>query len=185
RQRGDAEQEQQLKAQVDQLVNSAEVIANDFEQRLNQLPRASLQEQGDYFFFDDFDQPELNPDWQILHPDPNRWALQSAESSLLIVTQKGHMGGKENSLRNQFILSHNMPDTNFVMETRISLPIQHQKNGVSMGLWQDADNFLQIGYFGFPHGYNVTRQPYFNKELEAQSNHQKVEIDRNCDIKMQ
>ncbi|WP_416307720.1 hypothetical protein [Neptunicella sp. SCSIO 80796] len=178
RQRGDGEQEQQLKTEVDQLVSRAEAIADNFDRQLNQLPRAALRKNGEVFFFDDFDQPELNPDWQILQPDPNRWALQSAESSLLIVTQKGHMAGKENSLRNQFILSHNVPDENFVMETRVSLPIQHQKNGVSMGLWQDADNFLQIGYFGFPHGYNVARQPYFNKELEGQANQQKVDIDR-------
>jgi hypothetical protein len=181
---GDEQQQQTAKVQIGKLVREATESANVMERRVEKLPRASLRKKtGGYYFYEDFDRERLDPGWQIKQPDNHRWALQSAESSLLVVTQKGSVWGKNQDLRNQFLLNYTMPEGDFVLETRVSIPIQHQENGASIALWQDADNFLQIGYRGFPHGYNVRRSPFFLKEIAGRNNTTESGIGRTGGVK--
>jgi hypothetical protein len=167
---GNKQAQKTSREQINSLVAEAAKSADVIERKVDSLPRAPLRKTGNEYFRDDFDTETLNQAWQIRHPDNNRWALQSEKSSLLIVTQKGSLWKAKKDLLNLFVLNYAMPEEDFILETHVSIPIQNQQNGASLALWKDDDNFLQIGYRGFPHGYNVRRSPFFLKEVNAKVN---------------
>jgi hypothetical protein len=104
----------------------------------------------------------------VLEPDPKRWTLQSNPSSLLIVTQKGSIWGASKNLKNQFVLDVALPETNYDLIAKVAFYIQAQNNSCSLALLQDDDNFLELGYWGQPWGFNIRRIPHFTKEDDGQ-----------------
>ena len=127
-------------------------------------------------FIDDFTSPRLGSEWQIIERDDRMWAIQPDESSLLIVTQKGSIWGEAANLKNQFVLDVDLPREDFEVIVKGSIQIQNQQNLMSVALFQDDNNFLEIGYWGDPSvGYGVFPTLIFAKETDAQRN---VIVDR-------
>ena len=109
----------------------------------------------------------LDAKWKILEEDRKHWTLQS-NKSLLIITQKGSIWGASKNLKNQFIWDRGLPKRDFEVIVKASIQIQGQGNSLSVALFRDDDNFLEIGYWGQPWGGNIRRVPYFTKEQESQ-----------------
>ncbi|MCW8107659.1 hypothetical protein OPS25_03965 [Alteromonas ponticola] len=144
-------------------------VSDKLENEVNTLSAPPLVRNGELFLSEQFEGEGINERWRIIRPDNDRWMLQPSEKTLLIVTQPGSQVEANDSLRNVFVLNQALPQEDFVVETKVALAIQHQKNGASLGLWENADNYLEVGYFGFSHGYNVRRSPFFRKELRGKA----------------
>jgi beta-xylosidase-like protein len=125
---------------------------------------------GSAFFADDFGGGKLGPKWKVIEEDKKKWSLQSNPRSLLVITQKGSIWGSAKDLKNQFILNVDLPKRNFEVIAKASFQIQNQHNSLSIAVYKDDDNFLEIGYWGQPWGYNVRRVPHFTKEEGSQRN---------------
>ena len=122
-------------------------------------------------FVDDFTSDELGSEWQIVGRDDRMWALQPNQSSLLIVTQRGSIWGEAANLKNQFVLEEELPQEDFEVIVAGSIRIQNQQNLMPVALFQDDNNFLEIGYWGDPSiGYGVFPTLIFAKETDGQRN---------------
>jgi TIR domain len=107
------------------------------------------------YFFDDFSGEKLNPYWKLLDPNPSKWTLQTSKSSLLIITERGSISGSSRNLKNQFLLDRSMPKGNYEVIAKTSFQIQGTLNSISIALFRDDDNFLELSYWGQPTS-NVT-----------------------------
>ncbi|MFL5070660.1 MAG: TIR domain-containing protein [Xanthobacteraceae bacterium] len=111
------------------------------------------------YFFDDFATKELGRDWKMMNADPNKWTLQPAQKSLLIVTQTGSLADPKN-LKNWLILDKDLPTTDFEVIVEASIQIQGRGNNVSAALFQDEQNYIWIGLSGDKASY-LSRAPRF------------------------
>jgi len=102
------------------------------------------------YFVDDFSGDKLKPHWKILDPNPGKWTLQPGKNSLLIITEKGSIAGSNRNLKNQFVLDLGMPKGNYEIIVKASMQIQGTGNTISIGLFRDDDNFLELSYWGRP-----------------------------------
>jgi hypothetical protein len=102
------------------------------------------------YFFDDFSGKELNPYWKVLDPNPSKWTLQTNRSYLLIITERGSISGSSRNLKNQFVLDRSMPKRNYEVIVKTSFQIQGTLNSISIALFRDDDNFLELSYWGQP-----------------------------------
>ena len=118
-------------------------------------------------YIEDFDENSLRPDWKITSEDPTRWDLQPERSSLLIVTQKGSIWGGATGLKNQFILDKRLPEGDFEIIVKASIEIRDAENSMSVALFQDENNYLEIGYWGRSGSSPVYRAIHFTKEIEG------------------
>ncbi|NMH59591.1 hypothetical protein [Alteromonas ponticola] len=166
---GDTQRIDEAKAQTERLLDEVESFSEQISDEVNAISPPPLSLDNTTYLNEQFDGERLSEYWRVLKPDPDRWMLQPPESSLLIVTQPGSQVDDNNSLKNLFLLNQSLPESDFTIEAKIRIAIQNQKNGVSLGLWENADNYLEIGYCGFSHGYNVRRSPFFRKELRGKS----------------
>jgi len=119
------------------------------------------------FFLDGFGGSELDSKWKIIEEDRKKWTLQSSPPSLLIVTQKGSIWESRKNLKNQFVLERNLPGTNFEIIVKATLLIQDVGNSLSVSIFKDDDDFLEIGYCAQPWGQNLRRVPHFTKEEDG------------------
>jgi regulation of enolase protein 1 (concanavalin A-like superfamily) len=142
-----------------------QVAAAEVKQQIAQAPAPAPAGGGG--FLDNFDGAKLNPAWKILKEDKNRWALDGGK--LTIVTQKGSIWQKNDTLRNQFVLERSLP-ANYVVTAKVAMTLRSQNQWTGMLLYLDADNYLEVGYWGKPWGSNVWRKAVFAKELEGQTN---------------
>jgi hypothetical protein len=101
-------------------------------------------------FFDDFSGGQLDPRWKILNHNPSKTTLQPKKGTLLIVTERGSIRGTAANLKNQYVLSLSLPKGNYEVIAKASLQIQSTYNSISLGLFKDDDNFLEIIYWGRP-----------------------------------
>ncbi|MFL5088415.1 MAG: hypothetical protein ACJ8FP_26655, partial [Xanthobacteraceae bacterium] len=111
------------------------------------------------YFFDDFATKELGRDWKMMNADPNKWTLQPAQKSLLIVTQTGSLADP-NNLKNWLVLDKDLPTTDFEVIVEASIQIQGRGNNVSAALFQDEQNYIWIGLSGDKASY-LSRAPRF------------------------
>jgi hypothetical protein len=102
------------------------------------------------YFFDDFSGDKLKSDWKVLDPNPSKWALQSNKSSLLIITEEGSISGSFRNLKNQFVLDRSMPKGNYEVIAKALFQIQGTLNSMSIALFRDDENFLELSYWGKP-----------------------------------
>jgi hypothetical protein len=102
------------------------------------------------YFFDDFSGDKLNPSWKVLDPNPSKWTLQSNKRSLLIITERGSISGSFRNLKNQFVLDRSMPKRNYEVIAKASFQIQGTLNRISIALFRDDENFLELSYWGEP-----------------------------------
>jgi TIR domain len=102
------------------------------------------------YFFDDFSADKLKPYWKVLDPNPSKWTLQSNKSSLLIITERGSISGSSRNLKNQFVLDRSMPKGNYEVIAKASFQIQGTLNSISIALFRDDENFLELSYWGQP-----------------------------------
>ena len=171
KQTGNTEIADQRKRELDTLLGEANELTNKLQRQVEELPRHPLELRSDNIYFEErFDGEALPPAWQLNTPDPLRWKYQVDTNTLLIVTQKGSVRGADQSLKNQFVLNKVIPEDNVEVIVKASIQIQGQQNSLSFVLWEDDDNYLEIGFKGFKHGYNVRRSPFFTKELQGQRN---------------
>ena len=101
-------------------------------------------------FFDDFSGDELNPRWTILNRNPSKTTVQPKKGTLLIVTERGSIAGTAMNLKNQYVLDLNLPKGNYEVIAKASFQIQSTNNSISLGLFKDDDNFLELMYWGRP-----------------------------------
>ena len=101
-------------------------------------------------FFEDFSGNQLDPRWKIINHNPGKTALQPAKGTLLIVTEKGSIAGAATNLRNQYVLDWALPKGNSEVIAKASFQIQSTLNSLSLGLFKDDDNFLELFYWGRP-----------------------------------
>jgi hypothetical protein len=99
-------------------------------------------------FYDDFSNSQIGPSWKILEPNPSKWTLQPQTNSLLIITEKGSIAETNKDLRNQFVLNIELPKRNFEVIVKASFQILGTSNRLSIGLFKDDDNFLELTYWG-------------------------------------
>jgi TIR domain len=102
------------------------------------------------YFFDDFAGNKLTPYWKVLDSNPSKWTLQSNKSSLLIITEGGSISGSFRNLKNQFVLDRSMPKRNYEVIAKASFQIQGTLNSISIALFRDDENFLELSYWGQP-----------------------------------
>jgi hypothetical protein len=102
------------------------------------------------YFFDDFSGDKLKSDWKVLDPNPSKWTLQSNKSSLLIITEEGSISGSFRNLKNQFVLDRSMPKGNYEVIAKALFQIQGTLNSMSIALFRDDENFLELSYWGKP-----------------------------------
>jgi TIR domain len=112
------------------------------------------------YFADDFARKELGRDWKVMNPDPNKWTIQPAQKSLLIVAQTGSLADPKN-LKNWLILDKDPPADDFEAIVEASFQIQGRGNSVSAALFQDGQNYISIGLSGEKWSYNLSRAPRF------------------------
>ncbi len=125
------------------------------------------------YFFDDFSTPMLRSEWTVLEADNKRWEIEANSQKLLIITQKGTLSESGKNLKNQFILNLNLPEDDYEVIVKASIQIQSQHNAMSIALFQDDDNFLELGYSGRVGPINNTfimRVPHFAKEIDGRRN---------------
>lgn len=101
-------------------------------------------------FFDDFSGEQLNPRWKILNHNPSKTSVQPKNGKLLIVTERGSIAGTATNLKNQYVLDLSLPTGNYEIIAKASLQIQSTHNSISLGLFKDDDNFLELTYWGRP-----------------------------------
>jgi len=101
-------------------------------------------------FFEDFSGNPLNPRWKILNHNPSKTAIQPEKGTLLIVTESGSIAGTATNLKNQYVLDLSLPKGNYEVIAKASLQIQSTHNSISLGLYKDDDNFLELIYWGSP-----------------------------------
>jgi tetratricopeptide (TPR) repeat protein len=123
------------------------------------VPSPQPPPQPGVYFFDDFATRELGRDWRMTNADPNKWALQPAQKSILIVTQTGSLTDTKN-LKNWLILQKDLPAANFEMIVEASIQIQANGNHVFAALFQDDQNHIVIGLSGEKSSY-LSRAPRF------------------------
>lgn len=125
------------------------------------------------YFFDDFSAPTLGGEWMVLQGDNKKWWLEADNQKLVIKTQKGSLSESDKNLRNQFILNHKLPDADYEVIVKGVIQILSQHNSMSIALFQDDDNFLELGYSGEVGPINrsyIMRVPHFVMEIEGQPN---------------
>jgi len=101
-------------------------------------------------FFDDFSGSRLDPRWKILNHNPSKTTLQPEKGTLLIVAERGSIRQRATNLKNQYVLNITLPKGKYEVIAKASLQIQSTYNSISLGLFKDDDNFLEIIYWGRP-----------------------------------
>ena len=101
-------------------------------------------------FFDDFSGAQLEPRWKILNHNPSKTTIQPKKGTLLIITERGSIARTATNLKNQYVLDLSLPKDNFEIIAKASLQIQSTHNSISLGLFKDEDNFLELIYWGRP-----------------------------------
>lgn len=101
-------------------------------------------------FFDDFSDDKLDPHWKILNHNPSKTTIQPKKGTLLIITERGSIATAATNLKNQYVLDLSLPKDNYEVIAKASLQIQSTNNSISLGLFKDEDNFLELIYWGRP-----------------------------------
>ncbi|MBI1874547.1 MAG: hypothetical protein HYS05_11795 [Acidobacteria bacterium] len=118
-------------------------------------------------FREEFDGASLGSVWKILKEDKKRWFLDAGK--LVIVTQRGSIAQKQDTLRNQIILDRVLP-ADYTMTTKLAIPLRSQGNWAGIMDYVDRDNYLRVAYWAKPHGMNLWRKAVFNKEIASEAN---------------
>jgi regulation of enolase protein 1 (concanavalin A-like superfamily) len=110
---------------------------------------------------DNFNGSTLDPRWTWVREDPNHWSLADHPGYLRIKTQNGSLRFGDNTGRNVLVTWPNLD--NFQIETKVTITPAEVAQHASLLIYQDDDNFVQIGRY-----YAVGGQIRLRVEIGAQ-----------------
>lgn len=96
----------------------------------------SVGQQKNIIFRDDFISKELNPRWQIIAPDKDRWTFIDNQYLMIVTAKKG---------ANAIQFNSELPD-NYEVILKIQTPPQKDNQIISLLLSRDDSNNVQITY---------------------------------------
>jgi hypothetical protein len=98
---------------------------------------SSAQQQSNIVFRDDFVGKALNPNWQIIGSDKDRWTFLENQYFMIVTAKKGTNAVQFNSA---------LPD-NYEVILKIQTPPQYDNQIVSLSLSRDDSNNVSIEYY--------------------------------------
>jgi hypothetical protein len=98
---------------------------------------SSAQQQSNVVFRDDFVGKSLNPDWEIMEPDKDRWTFMDNQFLTIVTAKKG---------TNAMQFNGALPD-NYEVMLKIQTPPQYGNQIVSLSLSRDDSNQVSIEYY--------------------------------------
>jgi hypothetical protein len=94
------------------------------------------------FFYDDFDDTDLDNAWFWLRESPANWNLEDRSSHLRIYTQYGTLHGGNPLPEN--VLLRNAPTADFEVSTRFEINPTEDYQEAALLLYEDDDNYVKI-----------------------------------------
>jgi hypothetical protein len=95
--------------------------------------------QATVFFRDDFDGSDLDPQWEVINPDPELYIVE--EGSLLTLNSKPGAFA-DDTVQNIFRLVRPMPKGDWIATAKISVDFQTGQERIFWGLYEDGKNYL-------------------------------------------
>jgi hypothetical protein len=133
------------------------------------ISQSAAQQQTNIVFRDDFISKELNPRWQIIQPDKDRWTFIDNQYLMIVTAKKGANAMQFNST---------LPD-NYEVILKIQTPPQDNNQIVSLSLSRDDSNNVHIDYspeiVDMPHYGSGVK---FSKTLKGERSPIHKEIER-------
>ena len=108
---------------------------------IKQVAQTPAEPQFIEYYRDDFDGDELSEKWEILNPDPDLFIVE--DGALLLVSDSAGLLSA-GAVKNHLKLPDSLPEGDWIMTARFTIEFQTSGERPFIGLYQDADNYLEI-----------------------------------------
>ena len=119
----------------------------------------TAQQESDVVFRDDFVGTSLNPRWQLIAPDEDRWTFVDGDYLLIVSSKAG---------KNVMQFNGELPD-DYEITVKAQTPPQHDDQVIRLILKKDNENNIRVGYHSGSEYRVSSTEVFFIKTLRGEN----------------